>query len=145
MSKDVIIELARSPSEVDLAVMSDGIKAFNQQHLPDSVVFEPDTRFAVFARNSAGEVVGGIRANAYWNYCLLELVWISEEARGMRVGSQLMAKVEEHCRALGFEYIRTETVSFQAKPFYEKLGYDVYGELADFPKGHTTYCLVKRL
>lgn len=139
------IELDQSPSAADLAVMSEGIKAFNQEHLPDAVVFEPDTRFAVFARNAAGEVVGGIRCNAYWNYCLLELVWISEEARGKQVGSQLMAKVEDHCRALGFEYIRTETVSFQAKPFYEKLGYSVYGELADFPKGHTTYCLVKRL
>jgi len=145
MGQDATIELTTSPDQADLDVMSDGIKSFNQQHLPDEVVFEPDTRFAVFARNAAGKVVGGIRANGYWNYCLLELVWISHEARGMRIGTQLMAAVEDHCRALGFEYIRTETVSFQAKPFYEKLGYDVYGELADFPKGHTTYCLVKRL
>lgn len=139
------IELAITPDDADLKVMSDGIKSFNQKHLPDAVVFEPDTRFAVFAKDDDGTVLGGIRANAFWNYCILELVWISEDARGMRVGSRLMAEAEKHCRELGFEYVRTETVSFQAKPFYEKLGYRVFGELADYPKGHTTYCLVKKL
>ncbi|WP_209349437.1 GNAT family N-acetyltransferase [Pontixanthobacter sp. CEM42] len=139
------IELAANPDDADLKVISEGIKSFNQQHLPDDVVFEPDTRFAVFAKDDGGKVVGGIRANAYWNYCILELVWISDDARGQRVGSQLMAAVESHCRTLGFEYIRTETLSFQAKPFYEKLGFKVFGELVDYPKGHTTYCLVKKL
>jgi hypothetical protein len=41
--------------------------------------------------------------------------------------------------------MRTETLSFQARPFYEKLGYKLFGELVDYPKGHTTYCLVKKL
>jgi GNAT superfamily N-acetyltransferase len=143
--QEVQIELATTPDDADLKTISEGIQSFNQEHLPDDVVFEPDTRFAVFARDDDGKVVGGIRANAFWNYCILELVWISKEARGDRVGSQLMAKVESHCCDLGFEYIRTETVSFQAKPFYEKLGFRVFGELADYPKGHTTYCLVKKL
>ena len=58
---------------------------------------------------------------------------------------KLMAEAERYARSKGFRFMRTETVDFQAKPFYEKLGYEVFGQLADFPAGHTTYCLVKRL
>lgn len=139
------VELLLSPAAEDLKTISQGIESFNENHMPDKVVYEQDTRFAVFARDDGGNLIGGIRANAFWNYCIIELLWLSEAARGRGIGSQMMNAVEEHARRLGFEYARTETLDFQAKPFYEKLGYEVYGELKDYPKGHSTYCLVKRL
>jgi GNAT superfamily N-acetyltransferase len=139
------ILVTETPSSEDLKTLSQGIKSYNQKHIPDEVVFEPDTRFVVLAKDDMGKVVGGIRANAYWNYCIIELLWLSEEVRGKGTGSQLMQQAEAFAKDKGFEYIRTETVSFQAKPFYEKLGYSVYGELKDLPKGCTTYCLVKKL
>ena len=139
------LQLDISPSADDLDVLNHGIKAFNRDHLPDEVTFEEDTRFAVFAKDEHGEIVGGIRATAFWNYCFIELLWLSKEVRGKGVGSKLIKRVEAHARENGFEYIRTETVSFQAKPFYEKMGYEVFGELTDHPKGHTTYCVVKAL
>ncbi len=145
MEPHLKIELASSPSSADLKTISEGIQAFNQQHMPTEVVLEPDTRFAVFARNEAGQVVGGIRANAFWNYCITELLWLSEEARGHRLGSKLMHEAEAYAKSKGFQYIRTETLDFQAKAFYEKLGYKVFGELSEYPKGHITYCLVKTL
>ncbi|KAA3625425.1 MAG: N-acetyltransferase [Flavobacterium sp.] len=139
------IEITSNPKEEDLKVLSDGIKRYNQEYLPDQVVFEEDTKFAVFAKDDNGTVLGGIRACGYWNYCLLELLWLSEKTRRSGVGSKLVEAFEEFAALKGFNYIRTETVSFQARPFYEKLGYTVYGELPDFPKGHTTYCLFKEL
>ncbi|AVI52165.1 N-acetyltransferase [Pukyongia salina] len=139
------IETTSHPKKEDLQIISDGIKSYNQQYLSDDVVFEEDTRFAVFAKDENGKVLGGIRACGYWNYCVLELLWLSEETRRSGVGSQLVEAFEEFAALKGFNYIRTETVSFQARPFYEKLGYTVYGELPDFPKGHTTYCLFKEL
>ena len=134
--------MALAPSKDDLKTINQGIKLFNQNHLPDEVVYEEDTRFAVFVKDDSGNVVGGIRANAYWNYCIIELLWLSEAVRGKGIGSKLMNAAETYARDKGFEYVRTETLSFQAKPFYEKLGYKVFGELEDYPKGHTTYCLV---
>jgi len=139
------IELTTSPIKSDLEVISKGIKSFNQQHISDDVVFEPDTKFAAFAKDENGNVFGGVRATAYWNYCLLELLWLSSEARGKKLGTRLMDAAENFAKKQGFEYMRTETVSFQAKPFYVKRGYKVFGELPDFPRGHTTYCLVKKL
>lgn len=139
------IEVTTAPSTDDLAILSQGIQAFNRDILGEVVAFEPDTRFAVFARNAAGEVCGGIRANAFWHYCIIELLWLAESARGQGVGSELLAGAEAFAREKGFGAVRVETLDFQAKPFYEKHGYTVYGELADHPKGHTTYCLVKKL
>ncbi|MCP3670018.1 MAG: GNAT family N-acetyltransferase [Gammaproteobacteria bacterium] len=134
-----------SPSQEDLKALSAGIRSYNKDYLPDEVGFEKDTKFAVVAKDKDGEVLGGIRANAFWNYCTIELLWLSKKARGSGLGSNLMASAEKFAKDKGFGYMRTETTSFQAKPFYEKLGYRVFGELPDCPKGHATYCLVKEL
>ncbi|WP_445946965.1 GNAT family N-acetyltransferase [Shewanella sp.] len=141
----MFIETTSSPNSEDLKTISQGIQRFNQSHLSNELVFEADTRFAVFAKDDKGIVQGGIRALAFWNYCIIELLWLSKETRGSGVGRQLMAAAEAFAIEKGFSYMRTETLSFQAKPFYEKLGYKVYGELDDYPAGFTTYCLVKKL
>ncbi|KXX70685.1 N-acetyltransferase [Flammeovirga sp. SJP92] len=139
------IEVTSNPKAEDLKTISEGIQSYNQEYISNEVVFEQDTKFAVFVKDNQGNVLGGIRACAFWNYCIIELLWISKEARGMGVGSQLISSAERYAIENGFEYMRTETLSFQARPFYEQQGYKVYGELADYPKGHTTYCLVKKL
>ena len=139
------IELTLKPTKKDLEIISQGIKSFNQVRMPDEVVFEPDTKFSAFVRNENNAVVGGVRATAFWNYCIVELLWLSEEIRGSGIGSNLMDQVESYAKSKGFQYIRTDTLDFQAKGFYENLGYKVYGQLLDCPKGHTTYCLTKVL
>ncbi|MCK8046472.1 GNAT family N-acetyltransferase [Shewanella sp. 1CM18E] len=139
------IEVTTSPSKQDLETISKGIQSYNQKYISDDVVFEPDTKFAAFAKDENGKVVGGVRAVAFWNYCILELLWLSDKTRGQGVGSKLMDAAENFAKEKGFGYMRTETLSFQAKPFYEKRGYKVFGELPDYPKGHVTYCLVKEL
>ncbi|WP_448211696.1 GNAT family N-acetyltransferase [Colwellia sp. MEBiC06753] len=139
------IEVTTSPNKNDLETISKGIQAFNQQHIPDDIVFEPDTKFAAFVKNDDGKILGGVRATAFWNYCIVELLWLSNETRGKGIGNKLMDAAESFAKEKGFKYMRTETLSFQAKPFYEKRGYKVFGELIDHPKDHTTYCLVKEL
>ena len=139
------IEVTCSPSKEALEILSKGIQSFNQKHISDEVVFEEDTKFAVLAKDENGIVQGGIRATAFWNYCIIELLWLSEDTRGLGVGTQLMEAAERFAKSKGFHYLRTETLSFQAKPFYEKLGFTVFGELPDYPTGHTTYCLVKKI
>ena len=145
MSDHMNLVVTTSPTQEDLKALSVGIGSYNKDYLPDEVGFEKDTKFAVIAKDKSGKVLGGIRANAFWNYCTIELLWLSKETRGLGLGSNLMEAAEKFAKDKGFGYMRTETLSFQAKPFYEKLGYKVFGELPDYPKGHTTYCLVKEL
>jgi ribosomal protein S18 acetylase RimI-like enzyme len=139
------IELTTKPDSADLEILSQGIQSYNQQFMSDDIVFEGDTRFAVFARDDNNNVIGGIRANAFWNYCIIELVWLSYAARGLGLGKKLMQQAENFALKQGFSYMRVETLNVQAKPFYEKLGYKVFGTLNDYPEGFSTYCLVKKI
>jgi hypothetical protein len=45
----------------------------------------------------------------------------------------------------GCQYVWLDTYSFQARPFYEKLGYRVFGQLPDHPPGHTRFFMFKTL
>jgi signal transduction histidine kinase len=56
-----------------------------------------------------------------------------------------MKRAEEIAKERGYTHIILETFSFQALPFYQKLGFVVYGQLDDFPPGHTRYSLKKKL
>ncbi len=51
--------------------------------------------------------------------------------------------MEQYARSKGISNFHLETTSFQALPFYQKQGYQVFGELPDMPPGHTTYFLRK--
>ncbi len=37
-----------------------------------------------------------------------------------------------------------DTFDFQALPFYQKQGYEIFGQLEDYPVGHKRYFLQKR-
>lgn len=87
------IELSENPSKADSNVIIQGIKSYNKNHIANDVVFEKDATFSVFARDDKGNIIGGIRATAFWNYCIIELLWLSDETRGKGVGSALMEKL----------------------------------------------------
>lgn len=139
------IEVCTQPRACDLQVISDGIAEFNYPFLPNDSDFESGSRFALFAHNESGHIIGGIQASPHWNYCVIELLWVSKENRNTGLGHQLMHELEHYAKEKGFQSIRTETLDFQAKPFYEKLGYKVYGQIDNAPKGHSTYFLIKEI
>jgi len=140
-----MIEVTNTPDAEALRFISNGIQSYNKGYLSEDVVYEKDTKFAVFARDENNTVVGGIRANAFWNYCFIELLWLSESKRKEGIGAELLLHAEGYAKKHGFEYMRTETTSFQAKPFYEKHGYTLLGEFPDHPKGYVMYLLIKKL
>jgi len=123
------------------AIIGGGISAYNKQQAgPDNgqnhcfVLKAPD-----------GEVVGGVIAATYWNWLYIDLMWLKEEVRGQGYGRKLLQLAEEEGRRRGATHAHLDTFSFQAPGFYQKQGYEVFGELKDFPPGHTRYYLVKEL
>ena len=91
------------------------------------------------------EVVGGVIAATHWNWLYVDLMWIKEEFRGLCYGKRLLELVEEKARELGAKNAYLDTFSFHALDFYKKYGYQVFGELKDFPVGHQRYYLTKQL
>jgi GNAT superfamily N-acetyltransferase len=91
------------------------------------------------------EVVGGVIAATHWDWLYIDLMWIQQEFRGHGYGQRLLELVEEKARELGAKNAYLDTFSFQALDFYKKYGYQVFGELKDFPVGHQRYYLTKQL
>ena len=56
-----------------------------------------------------------------------------------------MKAIEDYAAAHGHPLIYLETASFQALPFYQSLGYVVFGELKEISEGHTLFFLRKEL
>ncbi|WP_300398924.1 GNAT family N-acetyltransferase, partial [uncultured Sphingobium sp.] len=65
--------------------------------------------------------------------------------RGADHGTALMRRAEELAREQDCIGIWLDTYSFQARGFYEKMGFSLCGEIADHPVGEKRFFLSKRL
>ena len=70
---------------------------------------------------------------------------VAAPARGHGFGRELMKRAELYAVERGCTDAFLDTFSFQAKPFYEKLGYRVLGTLENHPVGHEHYFMTKKL
>jgi GNAT superfamily N-acetyltransferase len=93
------------------------------------------SRRVICARDSKGKVLGGVILQSYWKETYVELLWLSEKARGEGVGSELIREAERQARKRGSVLMHLNTYSFQAPRFYEKLGFRRVGVMRGSPKG----------
>jgi GNAT superfamily N-acetyltransferase len=131
---------AADPADVEF--VHNGLRRYNEQFA------DPAYRdLYVFLRDDDGGLIGGVLAEVYWGWLTVNVLWVDERYRGLRYGERMLVAAEEEARRRGCGHARLDTLSFQALPFYEKLGYRVYGELADYPAGrnYTRYFLAKSL
>lgn len=107
---------------------------------------EPGIRtLAHLIRDESGTVIGGLWGRTAWDWLFVELLFVPESLRGTGLGTQLMRGAEDEGRQRGCRHAWLDTFSFQARGFYEKLGYRVFGTLADYPPGHNRFFLRKSL
>lgn len=139
------ISVEREPAAEDAAALSQGIIAFNKASVPDLEEVAEEVRFFVLAKDDDGTLQGGMRAVCYWNTLHIELMWLDEAARGSGLGVRLMREAENLAKEHKCEQALVETTSWQAKPFYEKLGYTLMATLPDRPQGHASHYLSKSL
>jgi GNAT superfamily N-acetyltransferase len=91
------------------------------------------------------EIVGGVIGATYWDWLHIDLMWLKEEFRGRGFGHRLLMRAEDEARKRGAKNAYLDTFDFQAPGFYKKYGYQVFGQLENFPAGHQRYFLTKKL
>jgi GNAT superfamily N-acetyltransferase len=91
------------------------------------------------------EIAGGLIGEIHWDWFYVNLMFVKEELRGHGYGHRLLTLAEDEARKFGAKNAYLDTFSFQAPGFYQKHGYQVFGELRDFPPGHQRYYLTKQL
>jgi ribosomal protein S18 acetylase RimI-like enzyme len=72
-------------------------------------------------------------------------LWLDAAFRGHGYGRAIMAVAEARAQERGCQYVLVKTWDFQARGFYERLGFHVVGELHDYPPGHSLYWMRKGL
>ena len=125
----------------DEASVVRGLLAFNEARIGPSG--EQPVKFV--ARDSAGTVVGGILGHTRWRWLYIAKLWVDERARGQGLGPRRMEAAENLARSRDCTDVSLDTFDYQARPFYEKLGYELFGTLEGYPPGSRQYYLRKRL
>jgi len=98
----------------------------------------------LFLRDEADQILGGCFASMNMGWIHILILWVDKAARGQGWGKRLIEKAEWLGREFDAVGAMVETTDFQARPFYESLGYTVFAELEDCPPDHITYILKKR-
>ena len=94
---------------------------------------------------------GGLHGQTGLGWLYIDVLWVAEENRAKGFGTQLMQAAEKEAVRRGCHSAYLYTYSFQhannyqQPEFYEKLGYEVFGQLDDFPDGHVKYFMQKSL
>lgn len=132
------VEFTDAPSDADRTAVLDGLKAFNLAAA--GVSSRP---LGLFVRDGA-RVVGGLTGRTGADWMFVEFLWLADGFRGRGLGADLIARAEREAAARGCMGAWLDTFSFQARGFYERQGYAVFGVLEDSPEGGARYFMRKR-
>lgn len=91
-------------------------------------------------------IIAGINAFMYyWHVLYIDILFVDKDYRCQGLGKQLLQKAESEAKILGAKLSHLNTFDFQAKDFYLKYGYKIFGVLNDCPKDHDRYYMKKDL
>ena len=138
---ELTLELDEHPSQDELRELVDGVRVYNRA----ITGHERPRAVACFLRDDAGHIVGGAHGDLWGRSVHISAMWVAESHRGEGHGSALLEAVESYAASHGHVLAYLETTSFQARPFYESLGYRVFGELDGIAEGCTLFFLRKEL
>ena len=125
----------------DAATVLRGLREFNEVRLGPAD--EQPVRIVV--RDANGNVVGGVLGHTKWKWMYIATLWVADSARGQGLGTKLMQAAEDLAKARGCTNVSLDTFEYQARPFYEKLGYKLFGTLEGYPPGYRQFYLTKTL
>lgn len=100
---------------------------------------------AIMLADSSGAWKGGVCGRIHWAWLVVDDLWLAPEARGSGYGSALLREIEAMAVSRGATHSRLSTFSFQAPGFYQRHGYSVVGEIAEYPPGESLYWMRKEL
>lgn len=133
-------ELDLAPTEESINEIRNGLVEHNTPFL----VGVDRSKVAYYAIEDEIKVAG-ITADIFGSWLLINFLWVDKTIRSQGIGRELMAKLENYAISQGCHSSMVDTFSFQAKPFYEQLGYECQMTLDNYPTSHSRYFFTKQL
>lgn len=132
MSAPLRIVVPDAPGDQDRAAILRTLIAHNEKAAGPSglqqiclLIEDPET----------GLAVGGLWGRITYDWLFVELLALPESSRHAGLGTDILTRAETMARDHGCVGVWLDTYTFQAPGFYEKRGYEVFGTLADHPRG----------
>jgi len=126
----------------DMLTVLEGLGRNIQQHLGN---IELGKSIRIFLHDKENKTVGGLAADVFGGWVYISLLWVEEDLRNRGFGTELVKQLEREAVRLGCKHAHLDTYSFEARPFYERAGYEVFAKLDNYPEGHCKYFLKKTL
>lgn len=130
-------------SDAEIKLIHEKMFYYNKNQLSLEGVTEVAKNYIV---KDNDHIIAGIKSSLYFGECFcVDIIFVDEQYRHQHIGSALLKKIEHEAKELGAKLIHLETFDFQAKDFYLKAGYEIFGVLENCPGTHTRYYLKKQL
>ncbi|MCW6088562.1 GNAT family N-acetyltransferase [Clostridium sporogenes] len=138
-----IIRESSSEKEADLIV--DRIVEYNLSKVPGKQEI-PLLSINRVIEDTNGEIIAGILSKMYcWNCIYIDALWVKEEYRKDKLGTKLLKEIEKIAKEKDCHLIHLDTFDFQAKDFYIRHGYEIFGVLDQCPENHKRYFMKKNI
>jgi GNAT superfamily N-acetyltransferase len=136
------IEVVSPGTEIH-AELDRRLVAFNRVERP-LASWRTDDVFTVVVTDASGGLRGGARGIVRMGAVDVRGVWLDEDLRGQHIGEKIMHAVEAEARRRGAKVALLDTYDFQARAFYERLGYTCFATF-DFPHGVRRFYMSREL
>lgn len=116
---------------------------FNATQVGRPLDFRP---LAVLLSDRAtGECVGGLCGGTIFRSLHVDTLFVPTSMRRAGWGRKILLEAEAEALRRGCHGVWLSTFTFQARGFYERLGYSAFGTVDRYPPGHSLIFLSKRL
>ncbi len=137
------LNITNEINSADKSFVRDKMIEFNLKHFPDDLKGRYQ-EVNLFLKNSDGQIYGGIVGEICWNWLEVHYLFIDEDLRKQGYGKNLLSEAEKVAKEKKCDFIKLDTLSFQALDFYIKQGFEVFGAIQNAGR-HTHYYLKKNI
>jgi GNAT superfamily N-acetyltransferase len=98
---------------------------------------------AVLMRDDTGVVVGGLWGQTSYEWLFTQMLVVPNHLRGQGIGTKVVQIAEQEALERGCKGAWVDTFEFQARTFYELMGYVCFGEIPNHPFGFSRFFMKK--
>ncbi|MEK4486223.1 GNAT family N-acetyltransferase [Psychrobacillus sp. FSL H8-0484] len=136
--------ITKDPDKEASNYINNELYQYNLKHFPTDLKGRYK-EIKLFIRDENNIVRGGVIGEVCWNWLEIQVFMVDEDLRKLGLGTKLLLEAEQIARESQCDFIKLDTLSFQALGFYEKHGYEVYGCIENVGRDHKHYYMKKDL
>ena len=99
-------------------------------------------------RDDGGVLIGGLNGSTSYGWLLVKLLWVDQPHRGQGHAQRLMKTAIDWAQDLGCHGVWLDTSNQDAMAFYERFGFEVFGQLqnqpGEWPESHRRWFMQRR-